>query len=85
LYARTHAHMNTRTDESAKSTKSLILPIPPRQPQVVRMVSQLEYKIIAPFDTFYPVEGFEMRALPTVHGSDCCCLGFEFGERQRGE
>ena len=49
---------------------------------VKRMVSQLKWSTIEPFETF-AVTGLEMQALPIQHGTDCVCLGFAFGQRER--
>jgi len=50
--------------------------------QVKRLVSQIDFQVIDALQDFTLGE-LTIKALPLQHGSDCICLGFAFGERER--
>ena len=52
-----------------------------------RMVATLDFKRIEPFKTFTVGDGkpgeLKLTPLPVMHGEDCVCLAFVFGEKER--
>jgi len=78
-------HAGMKTLEVAKRTFPYLFPRPPTPGEIPRHVASINFIPFQPFVPFRPGkgEGLEIIPLPFVHGEDCTCYGFAFGEKDR--
>ena len=61
-----------------------LMPKKPKPGAERRFVAALNFETVTYFEPFFPVgPQLPVTPLPLVHGEDCICLGFAFGERDR--
>lgn len=74
--------VNEETLDAVRTTFPYLALPPPADATVKRWVASLAFPLIRPFEKF-EAAGLELVPVPVVHGEDCICMGFVFGERER--